>query len=379
VIDIKIDGERKSLINIPSRIEKLLTYAKSIEQNLADLEQDIGDKEHDLQSFLEAEREGLTRTKIRKDLLQEVCNDQEFCAVSDGVDVKTSEIRRRIAMLQGIIQKMNDEYTEMMNKLQEIRSMLKPQALEQASAEIQQRIRQLEQERAQKNQECTKALYNVRECQRLIEDLEERETLLSYAKKNGLTLVTASTDELILVCRNHQEKIAEKNRRVDTDNAKSEKKRAPSRRTPREPAPYDEEFSMHEAKSYNYQSNAPFSFSQVTGVISSKGQKSKQTKPLNKEKGRDSKHSVSSSHSYYSQESRSNQDDYDQYDDDDIACDCPECRQQQSRYHEQLRKNDGYTIAGAQSARRGNKNSNYNSNAQRQFTFDNGFIKFTNQ
>lgn len=59
------------------------------------------------------------------------------------------------------------------------------------------------------------ALASLTECQRLVEDLEERETLEHYAKSNGLTLELGTTDELIQICRTHQEKIALKNAQAD--------------------------------------------------------------------------------------------------------------------------------------------------------------------
>lgn len=49
----------------------------------------------------------------------------------------------------------------------------------------------------------------------MIEDLEERKTLEQYAKNNGLALINNTTDELIKVCRTHQEQISLKNASVD--------------------------------------------------------------------------------------------------------------------------------------------------------------------
>lgn len=373
-IATKIEQERRSLRDIPKRVEKLQSIAKIMENGLRDIEYQSNNVESQIEALKSTENEGLSRTKIRKDILHEVCTDAEFQVVSDGVDVKTSEVRRRISALQEKLASLQSEYQEMMRKMSDVRSMLKPESLQQATTEINQRVNALEKERYDKNVECKNALCSVRECQRLIEDLEERETLIAYAQKNGLTLLTGTTDELISVCRTHQEKIAEKNRLVDSNHTDEKTERRNSSfkvpPLPHEPAPVHEEFSL--LKKQN-NSNNNYHFSQ-TDWRSRRNQpsynssrKDRRNSSMKGSRNRSSyNHSQESSYGSRS-DSRKR---YSGYEYDDEHCDCDECRQQQSHYYEQLRKKDGYTTAGAQSARRGN--------SSQRFFNDNGWVKFTN-
>jgi hypothetical protein len=151
---------------------------------------------------------------LRQRILAEVCQANEQDIVKDGIDVQTAEIRRKIKSSEiarvEILSKMSDVQQEILRAtsltvetVNSVRNKLETQLDE--KLQLQKSI--------QKSRTAARLL--VEECQRLLEDLEERHVLEAYAKNNGLVLEGNSTDELIRVCRTHQEKIIAKNAAVD--------------------------------------------------------------------------------------------------------------------------------------------------------------------
>jgi len=155
---------------------------------------------------------------IRQQILTDVCQDDENDIVEDTLDVKTAEIRRQIGIAKTCQRELGETRAEIYGQLTDLNRLLAPETLakdrERLQAQLDEKL-QLQKTLAE-NRDASRL--TMHECQRLLDDLEERQTLETYAKNNGLVLDNNSTDELIRVCRTHQEKIAAKNAAVDAEN-----------------------------------------------------------------------------------------------------------------------------------------------------------------
>jgi hypothetical protein len=193
---------------------------------------DLSDQQLALQ-----EQESQSRESIRREILAGLSLPGE--SIDDTFDVRTAEIRRRRLLLAEQRLKVQADIAEGQRKMLEIDTITSPEKIAEARHELQRNLSSLLEEQKALETLRRAALDQLTECQRMVEDMEERQLLIEYAQKVGLVLTSNSTDELIRVCRTHQEKIAAKNAAVDGDNPPS--KRSRRRRTSRSTSSSDEE------------------------------------------------------------------------------------------------------------------------------------------
>jgi len=213
-VDQKIRKITESITALPIRQTQMQSVVHELLHKDDGLEAKLSTLDQELEALRAKEKEN-SHHDIRLKILSEVCLVEEKDIIEDGLDVKVAEIRRLIAALEEQRATVLSQRAEIQVKIAAARESCTAESI---AAEREQLQTALDQELSRQKQIAanrTTARNTMEECQRLLEDLEERQTLLTYAEKNGLTLETKTTDELIRVCRTHQEKIAAKNAAVD--------------------------------------------------------------------------------------------------------------------------------------------------------------------
>lgn len=215
-VDQKIRDITEQITSLPRKqaqlqheIEALLALNVELQATIDTLDQKMSElKAHEQEQIV-------THRAIRQEILSNVCQADETDIVEDGLDVKTAEIRRFILAGADQLSALSNKKAEIAGKIEELREMSTVERIAASRDQLQADLDLQLEEQKQVTQRRNVARVTLEECQRILEDLEERYTLEMYAKKNGLVLEGNSTDELIRVCRTHQEKIAAKNAAVD--------------------------------------------------------------------------------------------------------------------------------------------------------------------
>lgn len=393
-VDAKIIEEQKKLQELPRRVDVLKGKMDGIHNTCAGLQEMINKETQIIESLRRQEQESMSHIQMRKDLLSEVCTNKEQMLVNDAVDVRTGEIRRHISLRSNNIDELKKTMAEHQRALLDIETTLNNENLMTIKKEIMERIKLCNVEKEQLSLSTNVALQKLRECQRLISDLNERNLLIEYAKKNGLELKTGTTDELVFVCRTHQQKILEKNRAVD---GPTDRKTRPSRNqqqqrksvsrkkvaqqarqfeqarrrpthapAPNEPVPVDVEFSVRHM-SNRQGSNNSFRLQNIPFVLKEDRELLELSEPS----------SGSSSESRGSSSRRSREwhknhghvEEVEEEDEQTEPCDCESCKMERSRFIENIRRDNGFTVAAAQNVRRGQNANPYNDNGWTRFSY----------
>jgi len=300
-VDAQIREITASITALPMQHNHLKKYHSEIENTQRNIQvqfDQLAEKEAELES---KELEGSSRRDLRKGILQEVC--ESGVDVEDTFDIRTAEIRRQRALIEDLRRDLQKQQAEIVTKKEEVIQLMSDETLNKTRETLQANLKEKVEEQKVLNILRKQALETLTECQRLVEDLEERETLQKYAKNNGLLLETDTTDELIRVCRTHQEKIAAKNAAVDASNR---------------------------------------SFTTSRSKKSSRARRRQPSRKSSYQSSRSSRSRSSSSTGSYSI-TRSE------------TCDCSECRRNYRNYdriQEFNRRQEGLTIAGARNSRR---------------------------
>jgi len=191
-----------------SRLKKHLTDLGNTQQKIT---QEIAQLIEAEQALSAREVEATPRLEMRKELLRELGNEN----VDDTFDISTAEIRRQQVALAERRIELEQKHATIETEKGEVTVLLTDETMTKTREALQTELNAKIEEQKVLNTLRKQALETLTECQRLVEDLEERVTLQKYAENNGLALETDTTDELIRVCRTHQEKIAKKNAAVD--------------------------------------------------------------------------------------------------------------------------------------------------------------------
>lgn len=213
----RIRSELSALPNRQNRVKHEIADLRALETKLqAEMKVTM---EH-LEGWKERERIRVAHCDVRRSILEDVCQIEESELVSDGIDVQTAEIRRQISLVEEKRIEIFNQLSGIYAKLNELDQAMTIEMIAEEKAKLEALL--VEKLAVQKSIESNRNEANerVQECQRLLDDLHERQILEEYAKNNGLVLEGTSTDELIRVCRTHQEKIAAKNAAVDASNPK---------------------------------------------------------------------------------------------------------------------------------------------------------------
>jgi chromosome segregation ATPase len=213
----KITEEKTALplrqVHVEQEIGDLTRKAATLQKEIDNLEQEIVEWKNKEINTIEAHR------PLRQQILTEICQDDEKDIVEDTIDVKVAEIRRQIKKRTELRQEGERKRSEISAQMTELEQLITPEKLLAAKENLQTRLEEKLQEQKKMADARETAGCTLHECQKLLDDLQERQTLETYAKENGLSLKEkTSTTELIQVCRTHQEKIAAKNAAVDSDN-----------------------------------------------------------------------------------------------------------------------------------------------------------------
>lgn len=214
-LDNEIREVTREINEIPLKQRQGQRLIEKLEQELRGVEATLTRMDEQQGQLDALEKDATSKRDIRGEILSQVCTSDESSLVEDGLDVKVAELRRLKSLLSVKQSELVEAKRELVEKTNEIRDQMTDQALMDEMAKLKETLREKVAQQQALNTLRKNALDALTECQRLIDDLAERETLLRYAKENGLVLKGDTTDELILVCRTHQEKIAKKNAEAD--------------------------------------------------------------------------------------------------------------------------------------------------------------------
>ena len=223
-LDQKILETKSELANIPMKQSMLHEEIEKLDYHIAQVEKVVQDKKKVIETLKGKEEITLSKLQLRRNILDQVCTKDENNIVNDAIDIKTAEIRH----LQTCVQREIDMLCEKQDVLRKEQDRLNNEISNSASvatkARLQNELVNLYADRKVAETLVSETLSMLRECQRILEDYDERENMENYAKENGLVNTSGTTDELIHICRDHQEKIAKKNKEADNNSKNSPSK-----------------------------------------------------------------------------------------------------------------------------------------------------------
>lgn len=207
-INESLRAKQNEIVNLPLRIDQLNEEITKLEHDNMKVRGDLEVLE-ETQRQLVADQEALqARSNVRSELMLELLNDEERAQFKTKNNIQEATIQMKLETCNANIQEFKTKELSNGFKIDQVRGELGDEAMEKYKLWLQGSVDELKAEHKTKDILRQDASARLRECQRLLDDVNERRELEKYAKQHNLldTPEAEETGKLVEVCETHRKK-----------------------------------------------------------------------------------------------------------------------------------------------------------------------------